>query len=219
MAAAALARTGVRAGVTQIGLTEISPAAPTPKAGAPRPRCRLDCEQVHSLGTRSNPNHQIARSQIILDLSIFASPIADAEVPSIGGATFDKPPDDDRVVAQVARAVVLLKWRTRCRRRRRCRGLGAATGPAPRRHFGRARAVAARTRARARRTVQADRVPKNAIAEGLRRPTYDLMEGEGSRFYGKTMPSPVPTGRCRRRGRPSALCGDRAVQQSAAGVA
>jgi len=122
--------------------------------------------------------------------------IADGEVPSIGGATFDKRcPIDDRIVAQVARGGAAEV----------AHALSAAAGaaaawaevPAPRRGaiLGRA-AQLLRERERELATivqVETGKPWKNAAAEVASSADLAIfMEGEGSRFYGKTMPSPIP---------------------------
>ena len=122
--------------------------------------------------------------------------IADAEVPSLGGASFDKRcPIDDRVVAQVARGGAAEV----------AHALSAAAGaveawaavPAPRRGaiLGRASQL---LRERAQEfgsivQIETGKPWKNAVAEvGSSADLATFMEGEGSRFYGKTMPSPIP---------------------------
>ena len=123
--------------------------------------------------------------------------IADAEVPSMGGATFDKRcPIDDRVVAQVARGGAAEV----------AHALSSAAGaaeawaqtPAPRRGaiLGRAAQLLREREQEFGEIIQVEtgKPWKNAIAEVAS--SADLavfMEGEGSRFYGKTMPSPIPT--------------------------
>ena len=122
--------------------------------------------------------------------------IADAEVPSIGGATFDKRcPIDDCVVAQVARGGAAEV----------AHALSSAAGaaeawaqtPAPRRGaiLGRAAQLLREREQEFGEIIQVEtgKPWKNAIAEVAS--SADLavfMEGEGSRFYGKTMPSPIP---------------------------
>ena len=122
--------------------------------------------------------------------------IADAEVPSMGGATFDKRcPIDDRVVAQVARGGAAEV----------AHALSSAAGaaeawaqtPAPRRGaiLGRAAQLLREREQEFGEIIQVEtgKPWKNAIAEVAS--SADLavfMEGEGSRFYGKTMPSPIP---------------------------
>ena len=122
--------------------------------------------------------------------------IADAEVPSMGGATFDKRcPIDDRVVAQVARGGAAEV----------AHALSSAAGaaeawaqtPTPRRGaiLGRAAQLLREREQEFGEIIQVEtgKPWKNAIAEVAS--SADLavfMEGEGSRFYGKTMPSPIP---------------------------
>ena len=122
--------------------------------------------------------------------------IADAEVPSIGGATFDKRgPIDDRVIAQVARGGAAEV----------AHALSAAAGaadawaavPAPKRGaiLGRAARLLREREREFGEIVQAEtgKPWKNAVAEVASAADLALfMEGEGSRFYGKTMPSPIP---------------------------
>ena len=121
--------------------------------------------------------------------------IADVEVPSTGGAVFEKrSPIDDRVVARVARGGAAEV----------AHAVSAAAGaadawartPAPKRGaiLGRA-AQLLREREQlfgAIIQVETGKPWKNAVAEVAS--SADLavfMEGEGSRFYGKTMPSPI----------------------------
>ncbi len=121
--------------------------------------------------------------------------IADAEVPSVGGDTFDKRcPMDDRVVAQVARGGAA----------EAAHALSSAAGaadawaatPAPQRgaFLGRA-ARLLREREQEFGTiiqVETGKPWKNAVAEVASSADLAIfMEGEGSRFYGKTMPSPI----------------------------
>ena len=122
--------------------------------------------------------------------------IADAEVPSIGGATFDKRcPIDDRVVAQVARGGAAEV----------AHALSSAAGaaeawaqtPAPRRGaiLGRAAQLLREREQDFGEIIQTEtgKPWKNAVAEvGSSADLATFMEGEGSRFYGKTMPSPIP---------------------------
>ena len=122
--------------------------------------------------------------------------IADAEVPSIGGATFDKRcPIDDRVVAQVARGGAAEV----------AHALSSAAGaaeawaqtPAPRRGaiLGRAAQLLREREQEFGEIIQVEtgKPWKNAIAEVASSADLAIfMEGEGSRFYGKTMPSPIP---------------------------
>ncbi len=122
--------------------------------------------------------------------------IADTEVPSIGGATFDKRcPSDDRLVAQVARGGAAEV----------AHALSAAAGaaeawaqvPAPRRGaiLGRAAQLLREREQEFTAIVQVEtgKPWKNAAAEVASSADLAIfMEGEGSRFYGKTMPSPIP---------------------------
>ena len=122
--------------------------------------------------------------------------IADAEVPSMGGATFDKRcPIDDRVVAQVARGGAAEV----------AHALSSAAGaaeawaqtPAPRRGtiLGRAAQLLREREQEFGEIIQVEtgKPWKNAIAEVASSAELAVfMEGEGSRFYGKTMPSPIP---------------------------
>ena len=121
--------------------------------------------------------------------------IADVEVPSTGGAVFEKrSPIDDRVVAQVARGGAAEV----------AHALSAAAGaaeawgqvPAPKRGaiLGRAAQLLREREQLFGSIVQIEtgKPWKNAVAEVAS--SADLavfMEGEGSRFYGKTMPSPI----------------------------
>ncbi|MDP2320433.1 MAG: aldehyde dehydrogenase family protein [Acidobacteriota bacterium] len=121
--------------------------------------------------------------------------IADAEVPSIGGATFDKRcPIDDRLVAQVARGGAAEVAHALSA------AAGAADGwaqvPAPRRGaiLGRAAQLLREREREFGEIIQAEtgKPWKSAIAEVVSSADLALfMEGEGSRFYGKTMPSPI----------------------------
>ncbi len=121
--------------------------------------------------------------------------IADGEVPSIGGGSFDKRcPIDDQVVAQVARGGAAEV----------AHALSAAAGaaeawaavPAPKRGaiLGRAAQLLREREQEFAAIIQMEtgKPWKNAVAEVAS--SGDLatfMEGEGSRFYGKTMPSPI----------------------------
>ena len=121
--------------------------------------------------------------------------IADAEVPSLGGASFEKRcPIDDRVIAQVARGGAAEV----------AHALSAAAGaadawarlPAPKRGavLGRAAQLLREREAEFAAIVQAEtgKPWKNAAAEVASAAELAVfMEGEGSRFYGKTMPSPI----------------------------
>lgn len=122
--------------------------------------------------------------------------IADAEVPSLSGASFDKRcPIDDRVVAQVARGGAAEV----------AHALSSAAGaaeawaqtPAPRRGaiLGRAAQLLREREQEFGEIVQVEtgKPWKNAVAEVASSADLAIfMEGEGSRFYGKTMPSPIP---------------------------
>ncbi len=121
--------------------------------------------------------------------------IADVEVPSTGGAVFEKrSPIDDRVVAHVARGGAAEV----------AHALSAAAGaaeawaqvPPPKRGaiLGRAAQLLRDREQTFGEIVQIEtgKPWKNAVAEVAS--SADLavfMEGEGSRFYGKTMPSPI----------------------------
>ncbi len=121
--------------------------------------------------------------------------IADVEVPSTGGAVFEKrSPIDDRVVAHVARGGAAEV----------AHALSAAAGaaeawaqvPPPKRGaiLGRAAQLLRDREHQFGSIVQIEtgKPWKNAVAEVVS--SADLavfMEGEGSRFYGKTMPSPI----------------------------
>jgi len=121
--------------------------------------------------------------------------IADAEVASIGGDTFEKRcPIDDRVVADVARGGAAEV----------AHALSSAAGsadawaavPAPKRGaiLGRAAQLLREREREFGEIIQAEtgKPWKNAVAEVASSADLALfMEGEGSRFYGKTMPSPI----------------------------
>ena len=125
--------------------------------------------------------------------------IADAEVAVEGRrASFEKrSPDRRSRRSRRWRAAAPRKWRTRCRRPRGAAEAGAAA-PVPKRgadsrHARRSCcASASRSSARSSRPKPASRgrtpSPKSASSADL----AIFMEGEGSRFYGKTMPSPIP---------------------------
>jgi aldehyde dehydrogenase (NAD+) len=122
--------------------------------------------------------------------------IADAEVPSLSGASLDKRcPIDDRVVAQVARGGAAEV----------AHALSSAAGaaeawaqtPAPRRGaiLGRAAQLLREREQEFGEIIQVEtgKPWKNAVAEVASSADLAIfMEGEGSRFYGKTMPSPIP---------------------------
>ncbi|MFA5908738.1 MAG: aldehyde dehydrogenase family protein [Vicinamibacterales bacterium] len=121
--------------------------------------------------------------------------IADVEVPSVEGASFDKRcPMDDRVIAQVARGGAAEV----------AHAVSAAAGaaeawaqvPAPKRGavLGRAAQLLREREQQFAAIVQAEtgKPWKSAAAEVASAAELAVfMEGEGSRFYGKTMPSPV----------------------------
>jgi aldehyde dehydrogenase (NAD+) len=136
--------------------------------------------------------------------------IADAESPSASGRTFEKrSPIDDRVVAQVARGNNVDV----------ARALDAASAaaetwsrlPAPKRGevLGRAAAL---LRAKERDFAEIVQVEtgkpwKNAAAEvGSSADLAVFMESEGSRFYGKTMTSPIPNRSVRTERAPIGVC-------------
>ncbi len=121
--------------------------------------------------------------------------IADVEVPSTGGAVFEKrSPIDDRVVARVARGGAAEV----------AHALSAAAGaadawaqvPPPKRGAMLGR-VAQLLREREERfgsiiQIETGKPWKSAVAEVASSAELAVfMEGEGSRFYGKTMPSPI----------------------------
>jgi acyl-CoA reductase-like NAD-dependent aldehyde dehydrogenase len=121
--------------------------------------------------------------------------IADADVPSASGDTFDKRcPIDDRLVAQVARGGAAEV----------AHALSSAAGaadawaatPAPQRGaiLGRAARLLREREQEFGAIVQVEtgKPWKNAVAEVASSADLAIfMEGEGSRFYGKTMPSPI----------------------------
>jgi aldehyde dehydrogenase (NAD+) len=121
--------------------------------------------------------------------------IADVEVPSTGGAVFEKrSPIDDRVVARVARGGAAEV----------AHALSAAAGaaeawaqvPPPTRGaiVGRAAQLLREREQRFGSIIQIEtgKPWKNAVAEVASAAELAVfMEGEGSRFYGKTMPSPI----------------------------
>ena len=136
--------------------------------------------------------------------------INDAEVASAGGATFEKrSPIDDRVVATVTRgssADVI-------------RAIDAAAAaadewarmPAPRRGeiLGRAAALLRANERELGEIVQTEtgKPWKNAIAEVSSSADLGVfMEGEGSRFYGKTMTTPIPNRAVRTERAPIDVC-------------
>jgi len=136
--------------------------------------------------------------------------IADAEVASGTGATFEKrSPIDDRAVAAVARGSAADAARAV--------DVAAAAAdawartPAPRRGeiLGRAAALLRAREHEFGEIVQTEtgKPWKNAVAEVAS--STDLavfMEGEGSRFYGKTMTSPIPNRAVRTERAPIGVC-------------
>jgi len=136
--------------------------------------------------------------------------INDADVASLGGATFEKrSPIDDRVIASVARGSAADVTRA-------IDGAAAAADawartPAPRRGdiLGRAGAL---LRARERELgeiVQAEtgKPWKNAVAEvGSSADLATFMEGEGSRLYGRTMTTPIANRSVRTERMPIGVC-------------
>jgi aldehyde dehydrogenase (NAD+) len=136
--------------------------------------------------------------------------IDDAETPSAGGATFEKrSPIDDRVVASVARGATAEV----------VRAVDAASAaaeawarlPAPRRGeiLGRAAALLRSKEREFGEIVQTEtgKPWKNAIAEVSSSADLGVfMEGEGSRFYGKTMTSPIPNRSVRTERAPIGVC-------------
>ncbi len=136
--------------------------------------------------------------------------IDDTEIPSASDATFEKRcPIDDRVVARVtrgsgadvARAVNVAA----------CAAGAWGSLPPPRRGevLGRAAAL---LRAREREfgeiiQTETGKPWKNAVAEvGSSADLGVFMESEGSRFYGKTMPSPIPNRAVRTLRAPIGVC-------------
>jgi acyl-CoA reductase-like NAD-dependent aldehyde dehydrogenase len=136
--------------------------------------------------------------------------IDDADVASAGGGTFEKrSPIDDRVVATVtrgsaadaARAVDVAS----------AAADGWARIPAPRRGeiLGRAGALLRVHERELGEIVQTEtgKPWKNAVAEvGSSADLAVFMEGEGSRFYGKTMTSPIPNRAVRTERAPIGVC-------------
>jgi alpha-ketoglutaric semialdehyde dehydrogenase len=136
--------------------------------------------------------------------------INDAEIASAGSATFDKrSPIDDRVVAQVTRGTAADV----------ARAVAAASAaadawarlPAPRRGevLGRAAALLRANEQELGEIVRTEtgKPWKNAVAEvGSSADLGAFMEGEGSRFYGKTMTSPVPNRAVRTERSPIGVC-------------
>src|SRR5882757_5737033 len=136
--------------------------------------------------------------------------IDDADVASVGGATFEKrSPIDDRVVATVTRGSAADAARAV--------DVAAAAAdawgrlPAPRRGeiLGRAAALLRANERELGQIVQTEtgKPWKNAVAEvGSSADLAVFMEGEGSRFYGKTMTSPIPNRAVRTERAPIGIC-------------
>jgi aldehyde dehydrogenase (NAD+) len=136
--------------------------------------------------------------------------IDDAEVDASGGATFEKRcPIDDRVLATVARGTAQDVLRAIDSASRAADAWGRL--PAPRRGeiLGRAAAL---LRAREREFADIIRAETgkplpNAAAEVASSADLALfMEGEGSRFYGRTMTSPIPNRAVRTVRAPIGVC-------------
>jgi aldehyde dehydrogenase (NAD+) len=122
--------------------------------------------------------------------------IADVEVPSVGGATFEKRrPSDDALAAHVARGGAAEV----------AHALSSAAGaaepwartPVPKRGalLGRAAALLRQREREFAEIVQAEtgKPWKNAAAEVASSGELAIfMAGEGSRLYGRTLPSPIP---------------------------
>ena len=217
MVAAALARAGVRADVRSLGLTDVPACGNNAEVlahhGLDADRCQtVSAAVVDRSANRSYPHADVPKILHWID---------DAEVASSSGETFEKRcPIDDRVVAQ--------RRARHGRRRRRARGecrraAAEAWGrlPPPRRGeiLGRAAALLRAKEREFGEIVQTEtgKPWKNAVAEVAS--SADLgafMESEGSRFYGKTMTSPVPNRAVRtERDADRRVRGDHAVQQPA----
>jgi aldehyde dehydrogenase (NAD+) len=136
--------------------------------------------------------------------------IDDAEVASSSGETFEKRcPIDDRVVARVARGAAADVARAVASAAAAAESWGRL--PAPRRGeiLGRAAAL---LRAKEREfglivQTETGKPWKNAVAEvGSSADLGVFMESEGSRFYGRTMTSPVPNRAVRTERAPIGVC-------------
>ncbi len=136
--------------------------------------------------------------------------IGDAEVASSSGATFEKrSPIDDRVVGHVTRGSAADVARAVAAAAEAAEAWGRM--PAPRRGevLGRAAAL---LRARERELgeivqTETGKPWKNAVAEvGSSADLGLFMESEGSRFYGKTMTSPIPNRAVRTERAPIGVC-------------
>jgi aldehyde dehydrogenase (NAD+) len=136
--------------------------------------------------------------------------IDDAEVPASSGATFEKRcPMNDAVVAQVARGAAADVRRAVDAAARAADGWSRLPAPKRGEILGRAAALlraAERELAGIVRT-ETGKPWKNAAAEVAS--SADLavfMESEGSRFYGKTMTSPIPNRSVRTERAPIGVC-------------
>ena len=127
--------------------------------------------------------------------TVVAHWIADTDVASANGAAFEKRcPIDDRPVSTVARGSAVDVARAVDAAVDAADGWGAVPAPARGAILGRA-AVLLRDRAREFGEIirtETGKPWKNAVAEVASSADLGVfMEGEGSRFYGKTMPSPI----------------------------
>jgi acyl-CoA reductase-like NAD-dependent aldehyde dehydrogenase len=136
--------------------------------------------------------------------------INDAEVPSSNGETFEKRcPIDDRVVSHVARGTAADVDRAVA-----CAAAAADSWgqlPAPRRGeiLGRAASLLRTKEREFGEIIQTEtgKPWKNAVAEvGSSADLGVFMESEGSRFYGKTMTSPIPNRAVRTERAPIGVC-------------
>jgi aldehyde dehydrogenase (NAD+) len=136
--------------------------------------------------------------------------IDDAEVASSSGETFEKRcPIDDRVVARVARGGAADVARAVASAAAAAESWGRL--PAPRRGeiLGRAAALLRAKERELGLVVQTEtgKPWKNAVAEvGSSADLGVFMESEGSRFYGRTMTSPVPNRAVRTERAPIGVC-------------
>src|SRR6266496_315757 len=136
--------------------------------------------------------------------------INDAEVPSSTGEMFEKRcPIDDRVVSQVARGTAADVDRAVA-----CAAAAAESWgrlPAPRRGeiLGRAASLLRAKEREFGEIIQTEtgKPWKNAVAEvGSSADLGTFMDSEGSRFYGKTMTSPIPNRAVRTLRAPIGIC-------------
>jgi len=136
--------------------------------------------------------------------------IDDAEVGPASGETFDKRcPIDDRVVARVSRGTVADVDRAVTSATAAAESWGRL--PAPRRGevLGRAAALLRSKEREFGEIIQTEtgKPWKNAVAEvGSSADLGLFMESEGSRFYGRTMTSPVPNRAVRTERAPIGVC-------------